>query len=101
MGGFGKRSHRGGGDIKAPRPFPGVLAMPARNDRLVQRVGQALFLAFLVLVVAALFRRESRITDPVYVLVRWPVWLFVCVMIPWMALRVAFWRRGRHRPPSP
>ncbi len=71
--------------------------MSTSGNNLTRRLGMVLFLAFLALVLFGALVREPWPTDPFYLLVRWPFWVFVGIGAPLLALRIALWRRRRRQ----
>lgn len=69
--------------------------MPSTESRTARRIGMAVCLGVLALVVFALLAREPAAADRMFVLIRWPLWALAIAVPPLVLYRmVARRRRG-------
>lgn len=57
------------------------------------RIGQAVVVLLVGLVIVATAIKDPWPSDGVYLLVRWPIWLVGLVGLPALVLRVLLWHR--------
>lgn len=57
------------------------------------RIGQAVVVLLVGLVVVAIILKGPWPSDGVYLLVRWPIWVVGLILLPAAVLRIVFWHR--------
>jgi hypothetical protein len=68
---------------------------PDFSQTLLRRIGMVLFLGLLAMIVYGVLVKQPWPSDFMFWLPRWPVWLFIGVGMPLVALCVALLRQRR------
>ena len=70
--------------------------MQSPQSRLSRRIGMAVCLGALALIVFGMVMRESSAGDRMYLLIRWPLWVLGLSVPPLLAVRTTLrWRKRR------